>query len=123
MGRNPTQLWVSLAVDVSVPSVDSIEVGRRVRAVRAYSGMRAENFADAAGLTYRTLRKVESGERLATREQLQAFSAAAGLRVEFFDVDFDALEHDAAVALLTTRLNALEDRLIRIEGMLGRLVP
>lgn len=51
---------------------------------------------------------------------MERVSAAAGLRVAFFEVDFEALEHEAAVALLATRLNALEDRLIRIEGMLTR---
>ena len=82
--------------------------------------MRAAEFASAAGITYRTLRKIESGERLATSEHLERVSAAAGLRVAFFDVDFEALEHEAAVALLATRPKALEDRLIRIEGMLTR---
>ncbi len=80
--------------------------------------MGAAEFASAAGITYRTLRKTESGERLATREHLERDRAIAGLRVVFFEVDFEALEQEAAVALLATRLNALEDRLIRIEGIL-----
>jgi len=82
--------------------------------------MGASEFATAVGITYRTFRKIESGERLATREQLEAISAASDLRVAFFEVDFEALEDEAALAILATRLNAMEDRLIRIEGLLPR---
>lgn len=72
-------------VDPSVP--------RRVRAARALAGLSVKDLAiglDEPGLGERTLGKIEAGERVAQRSELQRIADVCGLPYGFFTVDLSA---------------------------------
>jgi transcriptional regulator with XRE-family HTH domain len=67
------------------------EIGRRVRAARAYAGLTIGALADSLGMGARTIKRIECGERDARRYELIGIAEACGLPREFFELDFDLL--------------------------------
>jgi transcriptional regulator with XRE-family HTH domain len=63
------------------------------------------------------VRKLETGERTPTPEQLSAIASACDIPPEFFAIDFRALADP--VASQAAQLAEISDRLARIEAELG----
>jgi transcriptional regulator with XRE-family HTH domain len=75
--------------------MDAAEVGRRVRAARAYAfgaDRGREEVARAINVSTRTLSRIESGRRSLSDDEQAAAAHACGLPAEFFSIDFAATE-------------------------------
>jgi transcriptional regulator with XRE-family HTH domain len=65
-------------------SPDTItEIGRRVRAARAYSGMGQVELAGKVGISLASLKRVESGHRLAKDQEQRIIAAVCGVPLSF----------------------------------------
>lgn len=99
--------------------MDSVELGRRIRAARAYAGSLralAERVSDH-GISARTLRHLEQGEHLASSEQLEAVSRACGVPKAWFEFDWEAAgDPETALTVMATRLRDIEAGLRVIEA-------
>lgn len=70
---------------------DPSEVGRRVRAARAYADdMSQPELGEALG-SASTIKRIEAGKRIAQPHELEKIATACGLPVEFFTIDFSFL--------------------------------
>lgn len=70
--------------------VNPVEVGKRIRAARGYSGWtRAEDLATAVGMGRTTLLKTEKGDREAKHWELVAIAELCGVPRGFFTADWD----------------------------------
>jgi transcriptional regulator with XRE-family HTH domain len=96
---------------------EEVDLGRRIRAARALSGLLAPELAQRLGVHPDTLRKYERGLRIPSADQLEALAAASNVPLEFFTVDLRALSDPPAV--IVAELSAIQDRLARIEAELG----
>ncbi len=100
--------------------MDSVELGRRIRAARAYAGLSVRALAEKVsddGISARTLRHLEQGEHLATTEQLEAVSQACGVPAAWFELDWEATGNaETALTVIATRLRNLEEGLRVIEA-------
>lgn len=99
------------------------EVGRRVRAARAYKGLRSVPALSEAigegGLGTTTLYEIERGERYAEPRELAAIAKACTLPAEFFTMDFraaaQALDERSEVSRLRTDVKELQEHLRRLQ--------
>ena len=86
------------------------DLGKRIRAARAYAGINQENLADSTGISPHTIQRVEAGlEEFGESERwslIHAIAQATRLPEQWFTVDFDSL----------AREEAPEDKLGRLEG-------
>lgn len=124
-GRSPTREVSAVArsqasVRARVDPVDSVELGRRIRAARGYAGLSARALAEQVsdhGISARTLRHLEQGEHLASTEQLEVISNACGVPTAWFEFDWHAAGNaETALAVIATRLRDLEEGLRVIEA-------
>ena len=80
------------------------QVGRRIVAARAIAGIgsvdRLAYLIGRDGFGARTLRKVESGEREASEEELLWIATACGLPFEFFTQPFERMMSEPADEIL-----------------------
>jgi DNA-binding XRE family transcriptional regulator len=65
--------------------VDAKELGRRIRAARAYAGLSNTELAEAIGIGRSTLVKSEAGARQAKTWELWAIAEICGIPREFFE--------------------------------------
>lgn len=66
-------------------------MGRRLRAARALAGVGVDGLArllDTNGLSVRTLRKIENGERPLRPMERREIARVLGIADEFFEADF-----------------------------------
>jgi transcriptional regulator with XRE-family HTH domain len=86
------------------------DLGKRIRAARAYAGIGQENLADSIGVSPHLLQRVEAElEEFGESERwslIRAIAQATRLPEQWFTVDFDSL----------AREEAPEDKLGRLEG-------
>ncbi len=100
--------------------MDTVELGRRIRAARAYEGLSLRALAEWIsdhGISARTLRHLEQCEHLATNEQLEVISEACGVPMAWFEVDWEAAgDPETALTVMATRLRDTEEGLRVIEA-------
>lgn len=65
--------------------MDAKELGRRVRAARAYAGLSNTELAESIQIGRSTLVKIEAGRREAKRWELYAIAEVCGVPREWFD--------------------------------------
>jgi transcriptional regulator with XRE-family HTH domain len=98
--------------------MDAAEVGRRVRAARAYAfgaDRGRDEVAKAINVSTRTLSRIESGRRPLSDEEKAAVAQACGLPPEFFSIDFSAAERPAN--------GEIAPRLVQLEQLVRDLDP
>jgi transcriptional regulator with XRE-family HTH domain len=92
--------------------VSDKEVGRRVRAARAYKGITSvlalAEAINEPGMKATTLYAIEQGRRHAPPRELRAIARACDLPLAFFEMDFRAIPPQPND--LETRLADLEDK-------------
>jgi transcriptional regulator with XRE-family HTH domain len=83
-----------------------------------------EQLAERAGLSYKFIGEVERGTGNPTVDSLAAIARAMNLDLtEFFKVSDKATPSSVPVELSETDLNEIRDALIKVEQVLGRLMP
>jgi transcriptional regulator with XRE-family HTH domain len=99
---------------------DGDEWARRIRAARGYAGMAVAGFADATGIPVRRLRDLEAARRQPCKEEIAAVAAACDLPVAMLTAEWRALGSAAGgLAIIAGRMSSVEDRLARVEALLG----
>ncbi|MDX8521147.1 helix-turn-helix domain-containing protein [Mesorhizobium dulcispinae] len=63
---------------------DAAYIAEQVKFIRKWHGLTQENLADAAGLTTRTIEKVESGRHRPEEQTLRSIARAVQIDVKFF---------------------------------------
>lgn len=96
-------------------SVDAQETGRYIRQYRKVAGLTQEELAQKVGISTMSIRRYESGERIASRDMLHAIAAA--LNVDFFSL----ANWDQATKALEDDMNAGIDARARLEAVFDRL--
>jgi transcriptional regulator with XRE-family HTH domain len=105
-----------------VSSPDSTELARRLRAIHAYTGLAADDFAQLLGVSPRTLARMENEAKvdLAT---IQHAADHAGIPAAFADHGFQPLERPLTPTDrkildveydLRSRIDTLEDEITRL---------
>jgi transcriptional regulator with XRE-family HTH domain len=98
------------------------DLGKRIRAARAYAGLSQETLADGISLTLHAMQRIEAGvEQLAEddrRSLVRGVAASTGLPEQFFTVDYASL---AAEEAPEEELSSLGAALERIDLVLGRI--
>lgn len=94
-----------------VPSLETDEIARRVRAARAYAGLTIPQLAERIGVGERTIKRVEMRQRIARTYELWAIADACGVPRWFFETEFQELTSaDQATSDLVRRVGILEAR-------------
>ena len=92
-------------------SLDAQETGRYIRQYRKVAGLTQEELAKKVGISTMSVRRYENGERIASKETIQAIAAT-------LDVDLYSLySFDQASDALVDHINVRE----RIDTALGKL--
>lgn len=92
-------------------SLDVQETGRYIRKYRKVAGLTQEELAKKVGISTMSVRRYENGERIASKETIQAIAAA-------LDVDpYSLYSFDQASDSLVDHISARE----RIDTALGKL--
>jgi transcriptional regulator with XRE-family HTH domain len=60
-------------------------IAQQVKLIRKWHGLTQENLADAAGLTTRTIEKIESGRHRPEEQTLRSIARAMQIDVKFFE--------------------------------------
>lgn len=81
-------------------SVDAQETGRYIRQYRKVAGLTQEELAQKVGISTMSIRRYESGERIASRDMLHAIATA--LEVDIYSL----ADFDTASKMLEDRMNA-----------------
>jgi transcriptional regulator with XRE-family HTH domain len=98
--------------------MDAKEIGKRVRAARAYGGWtRAEDLAEAVGMGRTTLLRTEKGERTAKHWELVAIAELCGLPRSFFTDEWD--ERDLPAEVDVRALEAAEEVAVELAAERG----
>ena len=92
-------------------SVDAQETGRYIRQYRKVAGLTQEELAQKVGISTMSIRRYESGERIASRELIHTIAAA--LNVDFYSL----ASWGQATKALEDRINARE----RVNAALDQL--
>lgn len=96
-------------------SVDAQETGKYIRQYRKVAGLTQEELAQKVGISTMSIRRYESGERIASRDMLHAIATA--LNVDFYslaswDQATKALEDDINAGInARARLDAAYEKL------------
>lgn len=64
---------------------DAAFIAQQVKFIRKWHGLTQENLADAAGLTTRTIEKIESGRHRPEEQTLRSIARAMQIDVKFFE--------------------------------------
>jgi transcriptional regulator with XRE-family HTH domain len=64
---------------------DAAYIAEQVKFIRKWHGFTQENFANAAGLTTRTIEKIESGRHRPEEQILRSIARAVQIDVKFFE--------------------------------------
>lgn len=92
-------------------SLDMQETGKYIRQYRKVAGLTQEELAQKVGISTMSVRRYESGERIASKETIQAIAAA-------LDVDpYSLYSWDQATQALEEHINARS----RVDAALGKL--
>lgn len=92
-------------------SFDMQETGRYIRQYRKVAGLTQEELAQKVGISTMSIRRYESGERIASKELIQSIAAA-------LEIDpYSLADFDTASKMLESQMNARE----RITAALDRL--
>ena len=87
---------------MSFDAFDAQETGRYIRKYRKVAGLTQEELAQKVGISTMSVRRYESGERIASKETIQDIAAA-------LDVDpYSLYSFDQASDALSDRINARE---------------
>lgn len=90
-----------------------------MRAARAYAGLSVAELADRVGIGAKTLKRVETAERLPRQYELWAIADVCGVPRDLFETDGRPLQLETGdPAALDERLQAIEDAL---KELLARL--
>jgi transcriptional regulator with XRE-family HTH domain len=93
------------------------ETARRVRAARAYAGLSVQHVATKIGVGAKTVKRIESGERLPRQYELWAIAETCGVPRDFFEASLPAPYYLGVATNVS-----LEERLTRIEAALSALL-
>jgi transcriptional regulator with XRE-family HTH domain len=88
------------------------DVGRRVRAARAYAGSSRAQLAAASGVPRRELARIERGERAASAAELRAIMQSCGVDDAFFSAG-PRTQTDPVVAARLRQLRGALDRVLQ----------
>jgi transcriptional regulator with XRE-family HTH domain len=94
--------------------VPAQDVGRRVRAARAYARLSASDFAQRLGTSRTTLLRIERGERVATAAELDHIARICGVPRGFLSEDAVPARARGSAAHLAACLRGLRDKLDRL---------
>ena len=96
-------LWVPIEAPPHSPS----EIGRRLRAIRAASGLSQSKFAKKAGISASALANWEQGRQRPKLDQAERIIDAFDLTLDYLMLGRTGLlRHDVAVALLAAERSA-----------------
>ena len=91
--------------------LDIKETGKYIRQYRKIAGLTQEELAQKVGISTMSIRRYESGERVATRDMIEAIAAA--LQID----PYSLYSWDQATQALEEHINARE----RVDAALGTL--
>jgi transcriptional regulator with XRE-family HTH domain len=95
------------------PDLQLEEVGRRVKAVRAYAALSIPELAERLGVGAQTIKRIEAGRRAAKNFELWAIADICEVPRWIFDGN--GRDPDDGAGGLAAKVRALEARLVRLE--------